>query len=86
MVSILNINKEIEMFTLMGITATMSIAGISQVVASTLGGVATTYSCCSNRSSGSVSGSTTSQWRYPVKVSSVSSFLDDDDEDDELDV
>lgn len=74
------------MFTLMGISAaTMSIAGISQVVATTLG-AATTYSCCSNGSSGSTSGSTASQWRYPVKVSSVSSFLDDDDEDDELDV
>lgn len=75
------------MFTLMGIgAATMSIAGISQVVTSTLG-VATTYSCCSNKSTCSISGgSTASQWKYPVKVSSVSSFLDDDDEDDELDV
>lgn len=69
----------------MGIgAATMSIAGISQVVATTLGAT-TVCSCCSNKSSGSVS-STSSQWRYPVKVSSVSSFLDDDDEDDDLDI
>lgn len=75
------------MFTLMGIgAATMSVAGISQAVITTLSGVATTYSCCSNKSSCSISGSTEKQWKYPVKVSSVSSFLDDDDEDDELDV
>jgi hypothetical protein len=74
------------MFTLMGIgAATMSIAGISQVVATTLGAT-TVCSCCSNKSSGSVSGSTSSQWKYPVKVSSLSSFLDDDDEDDDLDL
>ncbi len=63
--------------------ATMGVAGISQVAIASFGVV----TACSyfKEASGSLSGSTASQWRYPVKVSSLSSSLDDDDGD-ELDI
>lgn len=72
------------MFTLTAMigATTMGVVGISQVAIASVGVV----TACSyfNEASGSLSGSTASQWRYPVKVSSLSSFMDDDEDEPDI--